>query len=161
MPTSTLATVQHQAPSTLVTGQPDAAGPTVWRPSVGVAILIALVGVLGVLLYLSRRRRPDERERAFHAIASRIGLDRRDRARVRALSRSAADPHPVALMVSRGAFQRAASTADKRLARALPALEQRLFGLTPARVQAATPSSPARPGSRTSAARPGSFSATA
>lgn len=114
-------------PSTLQTSA-GATGPASSALPPTVVVLLIVAAALGVMLFVSRRRRMDPADRAFLALTTRAGLDRRDRARLRSLCRTSNDPHPVALVLSRSAFRRVAKRADRRVARTLPPLEVKLFG---------------------------------
>lgn len=118
---SSAAAAEPLAPVYLVTGEADPAGEGAASAAPGAAavliVALAVVALGAVVLYRRRAaERMDPADLALRQMARRLRLRRADRAALRALADSgvAGWPtplHPVALLVSRHAFEAAAAAA--------------------------------------------------
>ncbi len=121
MTTPTPAAAEPIAPVYLVTSEADPVGEGSASPVSGVTVallvLVVAVVVAGMVLYQRRvAARMDPADLALRQMARRLRLRRADRAALRALAAAgiAGWPtplHPVALLVSRHAFEAAAAAA--------------------------------------------------
>lgn len=81
-----------------------------WDWSIGLAVL----GVLAVGAWWWGRRRKEGLERAFVRLAGAMGLDARERERVRRVAASGGGMAPVVLLISEQALERACAAAARR-----------------------------------------------
>lgn len=158
---STLA--QTAGPIRIITGEPEPP-PFDWVPVAAVVgstvLLIALCAIVARIARRRYRQRPPE-DVAFQTLARRMKLARVDRTAIQELALKAGIQSPVAVLVSRGAFDQLMLTA---LGRGAPAesirrvrrLGQRLRWLTEAEAEAvveAKPKPDAAPARRAAAAK--------
>lgn len=137
------AMAQTAGPIRIVTGEPEPP-PFDWIPVAALVgstvLLIALCAIIARIARRRHRQRPPE-DVAFSILARRMKLTRVDRTAIQELALKAGIQSPVAVLVSRGAFDQLMLTA---LGRGAPAesirrvrrLGQRLRWLTPAEAEA-------------------------
>jgi hypothetical protein len=135
----------------LVTGEPEPVGTAPSGPdavaAAGIAVAAAILLAIATIAALRRRRRVhdamDPADLALLALSRRLRLRRSERATLRDLASAPVadwpgDVHPVALLVSRQAFETAAAVACSRQPEQAPAMEaivvrirRKAFGRSP------------------------------